>query len=309
MKQAMEDFKQYLIVEREASVNTISSYCADLAQFAKLLEQRGIDDVRKIDIIAVRKFLVSLYKRKLKKVSIARKLSSVKVFFDFLVRNGRLDINPAECVQTPKIEKHIPRHLTVDEVFTMLAEDGDDIVSLRDRAILEFFYATGIRVSELVDLNISSLDKKQELLKVRGKGKKERIVPVGSFALRAVEAYLAKRSDIFHEGTPLFLGNSRWRRISPRLVQKIVKEKALARGIAQRVSPHTFRHSFATHLLDAGADLRSIQELLGHENLSTTQKYMAVSVAKLMEVYDKAHPRAHEGDKKDDNKRNNNSGD
>jgi len=212
-------------------------------------------------------------------------------------------------VQAPKIEKLLPRHLTVDEMLTMVKTNyGDDILSARNKAILELFYSTGIRLGELASLNIEDFDERQRLLKVRGKGKKERIVPVGAFAIEAILGYLAKRENICDEKMPLFLG-VRGERISRRIIQVAVDKCALLSGINRKISPHKIRHSFATHLLDSGADLRSIQEMLGHESLSTTQKYTAVSVAKLMEVYDKAHPRAREGKKKDDNKRNDNISD
>jgi integrase/recombinase XerC len=201
-------------------------------------------------------------------------------------------------VQAPKAEKYLPTFLLVEEMFSLLnLKFAGDAAGIRDRAMLELFYSSGMRVGELTGLNLGDIDFGQSLVKVRGKGKKERIVPVGEQALRSVQEYLAGRNEFLQKqqgseaDPPLFLSRS-GRRITPRSVARIVDRYVLQSGISKKVSPHTLRHSFATHLLDAGADLRAIQELLGHENLSTTQKYTSVSVAKLMEIYDKAHPKA-----------------
>jgi integrase/recombinase XerC len=201
-------------------------------------------------------------------------------------------------VQAPKAEKYLPTFLPVEEMFSLLnLKFADDAAGIRDRAMLELFYSSGIRVSELTGLDMGDIDFSQGLVKVRGKGKKERIVPVGGQALRSVQDYLARRGEFPQEqrasegDPPLFLSRN-GKRITQRNVARIVDRYVLQSGISKKMSPHTLRHSFATHLLDAGADLRAIQELLGHENLSTTQKYTSVSVAKLMEIYDKAHPKA-----------------
>jgi integrase/recombinase XerC len=202
-------------------------------------------------------------------------------------------------VQAPKAEQYLPTFLPVEEMFSLLdLKFADDAAGIRDRAMLELFYSSGMRVSELTGLNLGDIDFGQGLVKVRGKGKKERIVPVGEKALRSVQDYLVRRSEFLQkqgltEGAPPLFLSRNGTRILQRSVARIVDRYALQSGISKKVSPHTLRHSFATHLLDAGADLRAIQELLGHANLSTTQKYTSVSVAKLMEIYDKAHPKAH----------------
>ncbi len=302
MEKAIEAFKAHLATERNLSPHTLRSYLADLKQFRQYLEENGLlqrdasgqGGLSAVDHMAVRAFLSSLYRRKVRKVTIVRKIAALRTFFNYLLREGRVRVNPAEMVQAPKAEKYLPAFLPVEEMFSLLNLNfPDDAAGARDRAMLELFYTSGIRVSELTGLNVGDIDVPQCLVKVRGKGRKERIVPVGGQALRSVQAYLAGRDDVkgTGESAPLFVSVN-GRRITQRSVARIVDRYVLQSGINKKVSPHTLRHSFATHLLDAGADLRSIQELLGHENLSTTQKYTAVSVAKLMETYDKAHPKA-----------------
>jgi integrase/recombinase XerC len=218
-----------------------------------------------------------------------------------VLRTGKIKNNPAEMIQTLKTEKYMPTFLSVDEIFELLKSQGESsVLSLRNRAMLEIFYSSGLRLSELAGLDLIDLDFNQKLVKVRGKGRKERIVPVGGPALKAVQEYLGKigeirkdtSGDIFKK--PLFL-NARGERITTRSIARIVNEITSKSGIGRKISPHALRHSFATHLLNAGADLRSIQELLGHESLSTTQKYTAVNINRMMEIYDKAHPRSKKG--------------
>ncbi|MCF8054693.1 MAG: tyrosine recombinase XerC [Deltaproteobacteria bacterium] len=307
MQNAREEFKNYLVTEKDASHYTVINYDVDIVQFIQFAQERGISSPREVDVVCIRSWLGHLHRLKLKKSSIAKKISSLRSFFRFLVRRGKIIINPAIAIQPPKVEKQLPRHLTVDEVFSLVeSHDGaTDEKSLRESAALELLYSSGIRAGELVGLNIADLDAKQAMLKVRGKGKKERMVPVGSYAIRALEAYLAKREDICEGGAPLFV-DKKGKRFERHSLKSLVKKQAQKSGINRSVSPHVLRHSFATHLLDSGANLRSIQELLGHESLATTQKYTSVSVAKLLEVYDKAHPRARGGR---DDEGNNNSGD
>jgi len=240
-----------------------------------------------------------LYGRKLKKSSINRKISSLRAFYRFLVREGTVRNNPAQDVQTPKTEKYMPTFLSVDEAFDLLEASGSDpsLSGLRNLAMLELFYSSGLRLAELAGLDEDDVNFSAALVKVRGKGKKERIVPVGKRALEALKRYLSATEDtrrkLFREGMggALFL-NERGGRITTRSIARIVDTATVKSGIGRKISPHALRHSFATHLLAAGADLRSIQEMLGHESLSTTQKYTAVNINRLMEVYDKAHPRA-----------------
>ncbi len=309
MEQAIKAFEFHMEIERNLSPHTRKNYVADLKQFKTFLEENIHKENKEavlkppehIDHLAVRMFLALLYKKKVKKVTIARKLAALRTFFGFLQREGKLTANPAEMIQAPKSEKYIPPFLSVDEMLTILdSRFPDDICGCRDKAILELFYSTGIRLSELTGLNIEDADLNEALLKVRGKGKKERLVPVGVKAMNALTGYINMRSDLdkidFGGAAPLFIG-TKGARLNPRSVARIVDKYVQLSGLGRKISPHKIRHSFATHMMDAGADLRSIQELLGHESLSTTQKYTSVSVSRLMEVYDKAHPKA--GIKKD----------
>jgi integrase/recombinase XerC len=246
----------------------------------------------------IRAYLGYLFRQKLKKVTINRKISSLRAFYKYLIRNGKTKSNPAGMVRTAKTEKYMPNFLSVDEMFELLNAQNDSSISgLRNLAMLELFYSSGLRLSELAGLNVTDLDFNQALVKVRGKGRKERIVPIGGPACKALQEYLAKTSeerkkavvDVFKN--PLFL-NARGTRITGRSIARIVDEATKKSGIGRKISPHSLRHTFATHLLNAGVDLRSIQELLGHESLSTTQKYTAVNINRMMEVYDKAPPRS-----------------
>lgn len=247
-----------------------------------------------VDSQKVRVYLVHLQQRGIRKSSIARKLAVLRSFFRYLHREGKVTINPARLVASPKPEHRLPAFLTVDDALALMeALPGKDTASLRNRAILETFYSTGIRLSELVTLDLDDLDPNGGLVRVQGKGRKERIVPIGSKALAALEAYRAAvpfRNDD-EKGRPLFLNRS-GRRLTSRTVARIVAQAALRLPKSLRVTPHALRHSFATHLLDGGADLRAIQELLGHAQLSTTQRYTHLTTDKLIEVYDKAHPRS-----------------
>jgi integrase/recombinase XerC len=307
MEKAIRDFEMHMAAERNLSPLTRKSYLIDLKQFREFLEvnhaslmQRGEEGLPEVDYLLVRSFLGALYRKKIAKVTIGRKIAALRTFFNYLLREGRVKVNPAELVQTPRAEKYMPTFLSVDDMNTLLsAPHSADARGLRDRAILELFYSAGIRISELTGLNLDAIDDAQELLKIHGKGRKVRIVPVGRQALTALKAYLEKRDVFLHPEAgcpdgPVFLSR-RGRRLTPRSVQRILDKAVLMSGISRKISPHALRHSFATHLMDAGADLRSIQELLGHESLSTTQKYTSVSVSRLMEVYDKAHPKARGG--------------
>ena len=301
----IERFLEYLRVERNASAHTLRSYSADLEQFRNFLlsselhvdKKNGDVAVEKIDHLAIRAYLSHLY-RGHKKSSLARKLAAQRSFFKYLVEEGRLAQSPAEIVSTPKQEKPLPNFLPVDEVFSLMeTPDPSTIWGARDRAILETLYSCGIRVSELVGLTDGDIDFTLGILKVFGKGRKERIVPIGEKALAALREYLPQRDRIIAGSTssgskaPIFI-NHRGGRLTSRSVARILQKHILKCGLVRKVSPHALRHSFATHLLDAGADLRAIQELLGHVSLSTTQRYTHVSMDKLMEVYDRAHPRA-----------------
>jgi integrase/recombinase XerC len=243
--------------------------------------------------------MAKLYQEKRKKSSIARKLATLRSFFRFLCREQVLEMNPARLVSSPRLEKKLPKVLSVDDVIRFIeTPDTDTVLGKRDRAILELLYATGMRVSELAGINLDHIDFKNESILVRGKGRKERIVPFGSKAKEAMHAYMGMRGELLVEAPEeqrdpmaLFL-NYQGTRITTRSVGRMLDKYVLQCAMAHDVSPHSLRHSFATHMLSAGADLRSIQELLGHARLSTTQIYTQVSMEKLMEVYDKAHPKA-----------------
>ena len=301
----IDQFIHYLSIEKNASPHTCRCYRRDLEGFEDFLKNSGTYisstgkvEMEKVDRMAIRKYLSFLH-RKNKKSSIARKISTLRSFFKYMVREQVIPSNPAKGVSTPKVEKTLPTTLTVDEAFRLMESpttisekpsEGSKEKGLRDRAILELLYSSGLRVSELVGLNSNQLDLDLGIVRVMGKGRKERIVPVGTKAIKALEAYLEKRGMLEGE-EPIFV-NSLGGRLTARSVGRLIKRYTRHSGIFRKVSPHSLRHTFATHLLDAGADIREIQEMLGHSSLSTTQRYTHVSMGKLMEVYDKAHPRS-----------------
>jgi len=294
----VEAFFNHMNYERNASAHTMKSYLGDIADFASWTNSRldasGPELWTKIDTASVRTFLASLYSKKARS-SIARTLSGLKVFFKFLVREGYLAGSPAEGVSAPKTHSTLPVFLSVDEVIHLLSNvEGEESRALRDRAALELLYATGIRVGELSGLNIRDVDLSGQTVRVRGKGRVERDVPITNHGTEALKQYLESRraaGENLGSDDPVFL-NTRGGRLSDRSMRRIVDKWVNKAAIQANVSPHTLRHSFATHLLAGGADLRAIQELLGHKSLSTTQKYTHVGIEKLMEIYDKAHPRA-----------------
>ncbi len=293
LAQQIQQFIAYLQTERDVSPHTLAAYQCDLAQMlAFALHEKGeAVSAGDIDHLFLRRYLAGLSKSA-KKSSIGRKLAAIRSFFRFLLRRGTIAKNPAELIATPKKEQRLPFHLDIDQATALMeAPDADQKYALRDRAILELLYSSGLRVSELTGLNIGELDLAGGMVRVTGKGGKERIVPVGSRALEAVREYLDERNVGTAKG-PLFL-NTRGGRINRRSVARIVDAHVMRIAAFKRISPHTLRHTFATHMLEGGADLRAIQELLGHASLSTTQKYTHVSIDRLMEVYDKAHPKAH----------------
>lgn len=303
--EAVRSFIESLPAEKGYSVHTCRAYARDLDEFVGYLAQNGGPTVTgggpggalgpdDVTAVAIRGYLGFLHQKN-QKSSIARKLSTLRSFFKSLVKKGVIDANPVEGILTPKREKTLPGYLPIDAVFRLLDSiETDSILSARNRAIFETLYSCGIRVSELAGLNIFDVDADGATLRVLGKGAKERMVPVGRKALDAIAHYReALQAEIGVAGGvngPLFL-NRQGQRLTPRSIARILKKLVTACGILTPVSPHTLRHTFATHMLDAGADLRSVQELLGHKNLSTTQKYTHVSIDRLMETYDRAHPR------------------
>ena len=296
---AVLGFLAYLEDQRHVSKQTLRAYASDLTQFRALLAERHgerLPGPETIDALAIRGFVARLHNGGLAKSSVARKLSAVRSFLKHAVRSGVIDVSPAVGIPTPKQPKLLPKNLTVDEVFALLDRiTGDDVAARRDRALLEFLYATGLRVGELAALDLDDVDHPGGLVRVLGKGNKERIVPFGSKAKASLLAWLSASEALRRSGgkaNALFL-NLRGSRLTDRSVRRILDRRMQEAAIAAHVSPHALRHTFATHMLGAGADLRAIQELLGHASLSTTQRYTHVGVEALMAVYDKAHPRAH----------------
>ena len=306
MEQFIEQFLEHLRYERNVSSHTLRNYSSDLEQFLDFLApadrttgKRRTPEVSTVDHLTIREWLASLHTGHKKKASIARKLAALRTFFQFLVREGVLELNPAKLVATPKLEKKLPVHLSIEEAVRFIeSPDPETDLGKRDRAMLELMYATGVRVAELTTLNLPDVDFRNQLVRVTGKRRKQRIVPFGDPAGAAVRSYLDVR-DKFLLNAPiskrdeeaLFL-NYQGTRITTRSVGRMVEKYIRICAGMHNISPHALRHSFATHLLDSGADLRDIQELLGHARLSTTQIYTHVSMEKLIEVYDKAHPKA-----------------
>ena len=292
----LDKFFTYLEVEKNYSSHTILNYRIDLEEFASFLRSVscGASDEQSLPVEAVvyadlRRFLAQLKARRLKPRSLARKLSSLRSFFKFLQREKIIQTNPAKLLVTPKLDKPLPHFMSEEETVQLIeSPKSGKINSPRDKAILEILYSAGIRVSELVGLNVDDVDFIGNIIKVMGKGKKERIVPIGNHALSALKEYLDGRKV---DNKFIFV-NKNGTRLGDRSVRNIINKYILEQAMAQHVTPHMFRHSFATHLLNHGADLRSVQELLGHVNLSTTQIYTHLTTEKLKKVYDQAHPRA-----------------
>jgi integrase/recombinase XerC len=310
----VRQFLEYLKFEKHFSDYTVKSYGADLIQFGQFLDgaigrgtpgdtrpmpspEETLDDRQlKCDAIAIRDFLNYLYGQNYTKSTTARKLATLRSFYKFLIRRGVVSVNPLSTIRTPKQEKRLPKCLDLEQVQKLLDAPGDaDLLSARDKAMLEVLYSSGIRVSELVDLEMGDMDLQEGVLRVRGKGRKDRLTPIGSQAIKAVQRYFEHRvvdtkSQGQHAGR-VFL-NKHGHPLSTRSVRRKLDKYLVSAGLDPGISPHTLRHSFATHLLNNGADLRSVQELLGHQSLSTTQVYTHLTTQRMKEVYDSAHPRA-----------------
>src|SRR6185369_7452793 len=304
MEKLIEQFLEHLRYERNVSSHTLRNYASDLEQFLDFLApvqsgKRTLLEVSQIDHLTIREWLGSLHAAQKSKASIARKLAALRTFFQFLVREEVLELNPAKLVSTPRLEKKLPKHLSIEEAIRFIeTPDAETDLGKRDRAILELMYATGVRVAELTTMNLRDVDFQNRLVRVTGKRRKQRIVPFGDPAGAAIRNYLNVRDKFLfnapiskREEEALFL-NYQGTRITTRSVGRMVDKYIRICAGMHNISPHALRHSFATHLLDSGADLRDIQELLGHARLSTTQVYTHVSMEKLIEVYDKAHPKA-----------------
>jgi integrase/recombinase XerC len=296
----LDTFIDTLMAEKGYSIHTCRAYRADIFDFIQFVVDKSDTDhinseklfwkqLKILDKTSIRNYLAQLVRVGKKKRTIARKLSSLKAFFNYLVKSGQIRVNPAETIPFPKLEKTIPQFLSIDDIFRLL--DSIETITWFDKrnlAMFETFYSTGMRVSEMEGLNIGDIDFKSQMIKVFGKGSKERMVPVGKRALNAIKEYRASLKENF---SPVFL-NKNFTRLSSRSIRRILDKIVRGCQLNVPVSPHTLRHSFATHMLDCGADLRGIQEILGHASLSTTQIYTHVSMDKLMQVYDKAHPRS-----------------
>ena len=317
MDTSVKQFVNYLRSVRNSSPHTIRSYENDLAQFLKFLTPPGValPPLQDVTHLMIREFLAQLHDQRLEKSTIARKLAAIRSFFKYAVREGLIVRNPARMVASPKLPKRIPAVLSAEDLNAFLdsvateapagaarrkrnsSKDGSRLMVRRDRAILELLYASGLRVSELTGLNLNDMDRQELMLRVRGKGSKERIVPYGGKAQQALEAYEPLREQLLRtsggrgDREAVFL-NHFGTRLTPRSVARIVKKYARLANVNWDLHPHSLRHAFATHLLADGADLRAIQELLGHSSLSTTQRYTHATIRQLLEVYDKAHPRA-----------------
>jgi len=286
MDRYLEKFIRYLEIERNASPHTVFNYKRDLEVFIVFVEGK---DILKTDYLLVRKYLAHLKEKKLTARTVSRKLSAMRSFFRFLVRENLLSINPTDAIVSPKQDRPLPKFMTEDEVVRLIeAPHTDTVKGLRDRAIFETLYSAGLRISELVGLTNEQIDFIGGTVRVMGKGRKERMMPIGDRALRALRAYLAKRKG---SSRYIFLNKNK-KPLGARGVRKVMDAYLRTLSLKTHVSPHTFRHSFATHLLGRGADLRSVQELLGHANLASTQIYTHLTTEKIKAVYDKAHPRA-----------------
>ena len=306
LEEYLNQFLQHLRYERNVSPHTLRNYSSDLEQFHAAVAPPQADGTRRqipvkdVDHLTIREWMANLHGDNKKKTSIARKLASLRTFFQFLVREGVLENNPAKLVATPRVERKLPDTLSMEDAVRFIeTPDLETDLGKRDRAILEFLYATGMRVGELVGLNLKDIDFREKLVRVTGKRNKQRILPFGEPALQALMYYLNETRPIFLNNCPpaerdeqaVFL-NYQGTRITTRSVGRMVDKYIKHCADIHDISPHSLRHSFATHLLDSGADLRDIQELLGHARLSTTQIYTQVSMEKLIEVYDRAHPKA-----------------
>ncbi len=290
MKRFVVKFVSYLDIEKNYSAHTLRCYKTDLNELADFLDDK---DPRKTTHLDLRRFLAELKGRNCAKRTVVRKLGAIRSFFRFLFREKYLTQNPADSIFTPKLDRRLPEFLDTEKMLKFITSPlSDNILGLRDRAILEILYSTGMRVSELVQLDQQDVDLLSGVAKVKGKGKKERLTLLGSEAGSALRNYLKERSLEGQDSVKALFLNARGTRLTDRSIRRVIDKYITKCGIEQKISPHSLRHSFATHMLNNGADLRSVQELLGHKNLSTTQIYTHLGSKRIKEIYSKAHPRA-----------------
>lgn len=295
MKQAntyTQQFQDYLQFEKQYSTHTLSSYQRDLKQFQKWLKDNQCDDILKADNLHIRNWVAGLHRQGIGSHTLQRKLSSLRSFYNFLIRKRLLKNNPAVDIRAPKAAKKLPDTLDTDTLTQLLNIPADSILAIRDRAIMELFYSSGLRLSELTDLNLDSIDLSENSLRAIGKGNKERLLPIGSKAIEALETWLTKRNDMAKIDESALFVSTRGKRISTRSIQQRLNYWRKKQGLEQHIHPHKLRHSFASHILESSGDLRAVQELLGHADISTTQIYTHLDFQHLANVYDKAHPRA-----------------
>ncbi len=291
MDEHLRAFLRYIEIERGGSPHTLRAYRRDIKEFFSVVK-KGPADIETSDI---RGFIARRLKEGRQRSSVSRQLATLRSFFRFLHREGYIDSNPARLVPSPRQPRRLPRFLSVDEAFSLVEQpEGIGFLKARDRAILELLYSSGLRVSELAGLRMEDLNLGEGLIKLRGKGRKERIVPVGSKAAAALKAYLIERALLKRDTEMVFLSRT-GSSLTERSIRRIVEKYSRETGLGGRIGPHTLRHTFATHLLQSGADLRTIQELLGHSSLSSTQVYTHTDITHLMDVYDAAHPLARKG--------------
>ena len=297
--QMLESFLNYLKYEKNTSIHTLKNYERNLLEIKLFFEKNGFDSWRDVDVHKVRQFASYLKRKGLKSTSISTKLSSLRSFLNFLVHEGLLEVNPAISLNSPRKDKLLPKNIEVDEINKLLAFESDDPLSIRDKAIMELMYGSGLRLSEVVNLNLSDLNCKNHEIKVIGKGDKERLLPFQGQSLKAMTQWLKYRDDFVNNlsDDAVFL-SKQGKRISHRSIQKRLSEWGKKQSISSHLNPHKLRHSFATHLLESSRNLRAVQELLGHANLSTTQVYTHLDFQHLASVYDQAHPRAKKSNKK-----------
>jgi integrase/recombinase XerC len=297
-QQLAEEFLAMLAHERAGSPHTLRAYQREIRNFAGYLTEQGMD-VRSVDHLQIRSYIGELHDRGLAKASVARSLAAIRSWFQWMARQGRVTSNPAALVATPKLPKHLPRVPSIEQMNNLVETAAADPAAAwpeRDRVIFELLYGCGIRNAELVGLNLGDVYWANEVILVRGKGRKQRYVPLGDAAAEAIRAYLPSRTaKLRANSTDALLLNLQMKgngRLTTRSVGRIVKRLSLAKGLPAEIHPHTLRHAFGTHMLEEGADLRAIQELLGHERLSTTQRYTQLTVGQVTQVYDRTHPRA-----------------